>query len=90
MNTNVRPVIEAYKDFCGVSDSRFDEATDSELIGGAAYPGYDNYRAGWDAALSAMAAEIARLTWALDYGGGKYRNPVTVDALAQTIEALRT
>ena len=89
VDVNVRPVIAAYKDFCGVSDPRFDTATDVEMIAGAAFPGYDNYRAGWDAALLVMAAEIERLTWAIDHGGNKYRRPATVDTLTPTIDALR-
>lgn len=89
VDVNVRPVIAAYTDFCGVSDGRFDACSDAEMIAGAAFPRYDNYRAGWDAALSAIAAEIERLTLAFDHGGHKYRRPATVDTLAPIIDALR-
>jgi hypothetical protein len=89
VDVNVRPVIAAYKDFCGVSDGRFDEAIDTEMIGGAAYPGYDNYRAGWDAALSAVSAEVDRLTWALDGAGNRYRRPAMIDCMVAEIEVLR-
>ena len=89
VDVNVRPVIAAYKDFCGVSDARFDTATDAEMIAGAASPGYDDYRAGWDAAIAAIASEVERLTWAIDHGGNKYRRPAEVDRLEKTLDALR-
>jgi hypothetical protein len=87
-------VIEAYKDFCGVSDDRFDACTDAEMrgtpnIAAAAFRGYDNYRAGWDAAIAAITAEVERLTWAIDHGGNKYRRPAGVDQLEKTLDALR-
>jgi hypothetical protein len=94
VDVNVRPVIAAYKDHCGVSDDRFDTATDEEMrgtpnIAAAAFRGYAEYRAGWDAAVAAIAAEVERLTWALDHGGNKYRRPAGVDKLERTIDALR-
>lgn len=89
VHRKVRPVIEAYKDFTGTSDDRFDTATDADMIGGAAYPGYDNFRAGWDAAIGEIAKEIDRLTWALDHGGHEYRRPATVDQLLNLLEKLK-
>lgn len=94
VDVNVRPVIVAYKDFCGVSDDRFDTATDDEMrgtpnIAAAAFRGYAEYRAGWDAAIAAIAAEVERLTWAIDHGGNKYRRPAGIDRLTPLIQRMR-
>jgi hypothetical protein len=87
-------VIEAYKDFCGVSDDRFDTATDDEMrgtpnIAAAAFRGYAEYRAGWDAAIALLSAEVDRLTWAIDHGGHKYRRPAEIDKLMPFIQRMR-
>ena len=68
VDVNVRPVIEAYKNWTGTSDDRWDAATDTQMGHNAASPGYPDFREGWDAAISMIAAEVERLTWALDHG----------------------
>jgi hypothetical protein len=55
----------------------------------AASPGYPDFREGWDAAISMIAAEVERLTWALDHGGNKYRRPADVDRLIPLIQRMR-
>lgn len=89
VDVNVRPVIEAYKDHCGVSDARWDTTTDKEMCSGFAYKGYDSFRAGWDAALKLIEEEVKDKTLAIDGGGNKYRRPAAIDKLMPLIEKLR-
>lgn len=84
----IRPVIEAYKDFCGVKDGRFDDCTDDEMQA-YAFRGYADFRAGWDAALGVLTAEIERQTWATDNGGRKYIRPAGVDKLIPLIRRMQ-
>lgn len=89
VDVDVRPVVEAYKDWTGVNDDRWDSLTDNQLGHSAAYPGYPDFRAGWDAAIALLSAEVERLTWALDHGGNKYRRPAEVDKLLPMIQRMR-
>ncbi len=84
----VRPVIQAYKDHCGVSDDRFDRLTDAEMTK-FAYEDYNAFRAGWDAATALIEADVIDKTFAIDGGGNKYRRPAAIDKLMPLIEKLR-
>lgn len=88
MNDRQRKVIEAYNEFCGVSDGRFDGLSDDEMQG-AAFKGYSEFRGGWDAAIRVISEEIDRLSFAIDYGGNKYPRPAGVDSMVEFIEKIK-
>lgn len=85
----VRPLVDAYEDFCGVERGRFDGCTLAEMEDGAAFDGFGDYVAGWCAAIDAVVKEAERLTFALDHGGNPYRRPAGADVVAAVLRKLR-
>lgn len=85
----VRPLVDAYEDFCGVERGRFDGCTLAEMEDGAAFAGFGDYAAGWCAAIDAAVKEAERLTFALDHGGNPYRRPAGADVVAAVLRKLR-
>ena len=85
----VRPLVDAYEDFCGVERGRFDGCTLAEMEDGAAFAGFGDYAAGWCAAIDAAVKEAERLTFALDHGGNPYRRPAGADVVATVLRKLR-
>jgi len=85
----VRPLVDAYEDHCGVERGRFDDCTLAEMEDGAAFEGFDEFAAGWCAAIEAAIKEAERRIYALDHGGNEYRRPAGADVVAAALRALR-
>lgn len=84
----VRPLVDAYEDFCGVKRGYFDGCTLAEMEDGSAFAGFRDYMAGWCAAIDIAVREADRLTYAMDHGGNPYRRPADADVVAAVLRKL--
>lgn len=85
----VRPLVDAYEDHCGVERGRFDACSLAEMEDGAAFAGFDEFAAGWCAAVEAAIKEAERLCFALDHGGNPYRRPSNAETVVAVLRLLR-
>lgn len=89
----VRPLMDAYEDFCGVERGRFADCTYDDMESGAAWPDFKAFRRGWHGRLDVRAADGTAVHLIEDLRGllrweEKRMGAVSVGVLRQVIARL--